>query len=284
MSTSVTISQDDTSAPSAPSTPEQRRAEHTANGLAVTERRVIRSEWIKLWSVRSMIIGFGFAAAVAIGFGAIFSSAGSARRGELVNPVQLSLAGLNLSRLIIGVLGVLVISAEYSSGLIRTTLATVRSRVAVLRAKVVVFGAATAGVATVAAFTAFFVGQALYTGARGSAAISDPGVLRAVIGAAVYCVGVGLLGLALGFLLRSTAGAIGVLFATLLLIPGLAGLLPWSWSETATKYLPSNAGEAFASLRQASDQLTPWTGLVVFTLWVVAMLAGAGLVLVRRDA
>jgi ABC-2 type transport system permease protein len=268
-----------------PSWVDARHERREIAGLEVTERRVMRSEWIKFRSVRSNLIAFSAAAIVAVGFGAIFSSAGS-RRGpnEAVDSVSLSLAGLNLSRLIIGVLGVLLVSSEYSSGLIRTTLASVSSRLSVLRAKSVVFATVTLVVAGVAAFAAFFVGQSLYGGVGGSAAISDPGVLRAVVGAAAYCVGVGLLGLGLGFLLRSTAGGIGVLFATLLLIPGLAGLLPWSWSETATKYLPSNAGEAFTSVTRTKDLLSPTVGALVFAAWVIALLVAAGVALQRRDA
>jgi ABC-2 type transport system permease protein len=264
---------------------DQRRIARDAAGLAVTEARVLRSEWIKLRSVRSTLISLGAAIVVAVGFGAVFSSAGSGGRHDgIVNPIALSLAGFHLSELIIGVVGVLLVSAEYSTGLIRTTLSAVTSRLSILRAKATVYALTVLAITTAGAFVAFFVGQSLYSGAAGSASITDPGALRVVVGTAVYCTGVGLLGIALGFLLRSTAGAIGVLFATLLLIPGLAGLLPWSWSDTLVKLLPSNAGEAFTSVTQAKDLLTPGVGLAVFAGWIAVLLAGAAFTLQRRDA
>jgi ABC-2 type transport system permease protein len=273
-----------TRADAAASATEVRAAHRATAGLAVTERRVIHSEWIKLRSIRSTWISFAAVAIVGVVFGAIFASAGHRRvSSQVIDPVSLSLAGFNLSRLIVGVLGVLVVSAEYSTGLIRTTLAAVTSRASVLRAKVAVFATTTIVVTGVASFIAFFVGKSLYTGPN-PAALGDPGVLRAIIGNVVYCTGVGLLGIALGFLLRSTAGAIGVLFATLLLVPGLASLLPWSWSDNLTQLLPSNAGDAFASVRQQSDLLSPTVGAVVFLAWIAVMLVGAGLVLRRRDA
>lgn len=251
--------------------------------LAVTEARVIRSEALKFRTVRSNLVAMAAAVAVAVALGAVFTSAGEGggpRR--LVGQVALSLAGFRPAQLIIGVVGVLFASAEYSTGTIRTTFAAVRSRLAVLRAKVVVYGTVVGVLSTVTALVAFFVGRSVYTGATVS--LGDPGVLRVVLATAAYTVAVGLLGLALGFLLRSTAGAVGVLLGSLLLLPALMGLLPWSWAETATKLLPSNAGDAITSLRTSSDLLSTGQGAVTIAVWVAGMLALAGVALVRRDA
>lgn len=252
--------------------------------LGVTEARVRRAEWVKFRSVRSNKVSVAAAVAVAVGLGAIFSSSGApdGPRRSGTDPVSLSLAGFRLSQLIIGVIGVLFVTSEYSTGMIRSTFAAVRSRGSVLRAKLAVITAVTMVTGTVAAFAAYAVGQTLTDGVTSS--LSDSGVLRAVIGTAVYTTAVAVLGVALGFLIRSTAAAVGVLFASLLLIPVLFGLLPWSWAETFTKLLPSNAGEAFTSVTSSSTLLSPGRGALVVGLWVVGLVGAAAAVLRRRDA
>ena len=253
-------------------------------GLGVTEALVRRAEWVKFRSVRSNKVSIAAAVVVAVGLGAVFSSSGAPdgpnRSGT--DPVSLSLAGFRLSQLIIGVIGVLFVTSEYSTGMIRSTFAAVRSRGSVLRAKLAVVGAVTLVTGTIAAFAAYAVGQSLTDGVTSS--LSDSGVLRAVIGTAVYTSAIATLGVALGFLIRSTAAAVGVLFASLLLIPVLFGLLPWSWAETFTKLLPSNAGEAFTSVTSSSSLLSPGNGALVVGLWVVGLVGAAALVLRRRDA
>jgi ABC-2 type transport system permease protein len=257
--------------------------------LGVTQRRVVKAEWIKLRSVRSTVIGLIAAVAVAVGLGLLFSSfAGSGQGGRperaSIDPLSLSLAGFNLSQLIIGVLGVSLVAGEYSTGLMRTTFSAVAGRLPVLWAKSIVFGGATLVVMLAAAFAAFFGGQALYGGAEPTVALSDPGVLRAVVGAAAYASGVGLLGVAIGFLLRTTAAGIGVLFAMLLLVPGLTGLLPDSIADPLTKVLPPNAGQAFMSVADNANLLSPTAGFLVFLLWVVGLLVAAGVAVKKRDA
>jgi hypothetical protein len=135
-----------------------------------------------------------------------------------------------------------------------------------------------------AALIAFFGGQSLYSGSLPTLGISDPGALRVVIGSAVYCVGVGVIGITLGFLFRSTAAGVGVLFMGLLLLPGLIGLLPGSWTTSVTKLLPSEAGSAFMTIAPGRDLLSPTVGFVVFVGWVVVLLAAAAVTLKRRDA
>jgi ABC-2 type transport system permease protein len=253
---------------------------------AVSVRRMMRSEWIKLRSVRSTVISMCAVAVVAIGVGAISSASGDGGGpgdNDATDPVSLSLSGFSLAELIIGVVGVLVATSEYSSGLIRTTLAAAGSRLTVLGAKAAVYAGTILAVAGGAALAAFILGQAVYSGPGPTAAIGDPGVLRSIVGTAGYCAGVGLLGIALGFLLRSTAGGIFVLVATLLVVPGLLGLLPWSWTETFTMLLPSNAADAFTSGTPASELLSPVAGMLAFTAVVVALLAAAAFSLVRRD-
>jgi ABC-type transport system involved in multi-copper enzyme maturation permease subunit len=290
MSASLDLSPSDSGPSSIESAAISRRSD---DGARVTLGRVVRSEWIKFWSVRSIIVGFIATAVVAVGLGMLFSSVAGTADGpgggpgapELgIDSVSLSLAGFNIAQLIVGVLGVLVVTSEYATGMIRTTFAAVTRRATVLQAKTIVFGAVSVVVLSIVAVLSFFGGQAVYGGSMPVTSIGDPGVLRAVLGTAVLTAGIGLLGVALGFLLRSTAGAIGVLMALVLVVPTLVGLLPESISDVLTKILPSNAGAAFTSVTPDSSLFSPTVGFVVFAAWVVGLLAAATVVVRRRDA
>ena len=273
-----------------------------AGHLRVTQGRVIASEWIKLRSLRSTLYTLAAAFVVMVGFGMLAAAAvtGEIRRGDGGGPgsgggprgdfamdaTSISLAGLTLAQMIIGVLGVLIVSGEYSTGMIRSSLTAVPRRLPVLWAKAVVVSAVALGAMLVAVFVAFFASQAILAGKDMDVAIGSDGVLRALIGAAVYLTGVGVLGVALGALLRHTAGAITTLFAALLVVPGLIGLvLPDSWTENVTPYLPSNAGQAFTSAVDTGQGLLgPGAGLATFLTYLVVLLAAAAVMLRRRDA
>jgi ABC-2 type transport system permease protein len=255
----------------------------------VTERSVVRSEWIKFRSLRSNLIGVASAAGALVALGMMFSSltgedTGGPPAAGGGDTVSIALGGMTLSQLIIGVLAAGFVTSEYTSGLIRTMFSAVADRTPVLRAKAMVFGGATWIVMTIAAFAAFFAGRAVYAGSMSTYSITDPGVLRAVLGAGVYGAGVALIGVALGFLLRSAATAIGVLVGTLMIAPVLVGLLPSSISDWLSKILPSNAGTAFMSVSGNSDLLSPAAGFAVFAAWVVGLLGLAVVMVKRRDA
>jgi len=256
----------------------------------VTRRAVVVAEWIKFRSVRSNLIALVASGVVLVVFGAMFSSlAGS---GEALPPnatagtdsLSMSFGGMNLSQLVLGVLGAVFVAGEYTTGMIRTMFAAVAGRVSILSAKAVVLGASSWIVMTIASFAVFFAGQAVYAGDGATYALTDPGVFRAVLGGGVYGAGVVLMGLALGFVLRSTAAAIGTLVVTLMIAPGLVGLLPDSVSESIGKFLPSNAGQAFLAVEPSNTLLSPSAGFAVFAAWVIGLLAAAVIVLRRRDA
>jgi ABC-2 type transport system permease protein len=264
-------------------------------GTRVSQARVVVSEWIKLRSLRSTVISMVLALVALVGIGLLASAiasgnvAGSNGRGpgrDAADPTALVLSGAGLVQIIVGVLGVLVVTSEYSSGMIRATLAAVPKRLPVLWAKLLVTGAVTLVVTLVGSVVAFFAGQAvLGRGTHATSAIGDPGVLRAVLGTAVVLTAVALLGTALGAVLRSTAGAIASLLGLLLLVPGLATLLlPSSWQNDVTRLLPSEAGSAFTSVTPASGALSPWVGLAVLAAWVVVAVAAAAVRLLRTDA
>jgi ABC-2 type transport system permease protein len=264
----------------------------------VTWPRAVRSEWIKFWSVRSTVWTLLSAVIVIPTVGMMISAvitgdvtpqagagAGGGHRLGGLSPLDASLAAVDFGVLIVGVLGVLVGSREYSTGQIRTTLQAVPHRLTVLGAKALVTGSVVFGTMLVAVLAAFFGGQAiLSSGGHASASITDSGSVQALLGAAFYLAGVSLIGVALGFLLRSTAGAIGTLIAALMIVPGILGLLlPSSWSGVLD-YLPGAAGDAMRGVSNYTGSLGAWAGLLVFVAWVVVLLAGAGAVLKRRDA
>ncbi|MFC4463028.1 ABC transporter permease subunit [Streptomyces xiangluensis] len=255
----------------------------------VTFPRVVHMEWIKLRSLRSTTLTLAITVALLIGFGLLFSSVVGSGEGpdqeDFGDPTSITLGGVMLAALAIAVLGVLMSAGEYATGTIRATLAAVPSRLPVLWGKVVVFAAVSFLLMFVAALGAFLVGQSVLSSrSMDTAALSDPGVFRAVVGAAVYLTGAGLIGLAVGALLRNTAGAITLVVGALFVVPGLIQLLPSSWNETISPYLPSNAANALMTVQTESDSLSPGSGLAVFAVYIVVLLAGAAVVLKRRDA
>jgi ABC-2 type transport system permease protein len=259
-------------------------------GLRVTQARVIRSEWIKFWSLRSTVITLATAVALLIGIGLLASSmsdSGAApgpgpNPGDL-GPVDAGLAGTTFAQLAFGTLGVLFMASEYSTGMIRSSLTAVPRRLPVLWAKIAVFATVVFVIGLAGSAIAFTGGQALI--GDGAASWSDPGVARAVIGSAVVLAGSGVLGLALGALLRSTPAAISTLFGALFLLSGVAQLLlPDAWRDDVVQYLPSNAGSAFTSVTQSADALGPWLGLGVFLAYVLAVVVGGAWRLKHSDA
>jgi ABC-type transport system involved in multi-copper enzyme maturation permease subunit len=254
-------------------------------------RGALASEATKLRSVRSTVWTLVVAVIATVGIGALITTARVSRWNELsprerlsLDPTTVSLRGVFLAQLAIGVLGVLVISSEYTTGMIRTTFAAVPHRPLVLFAKAVTFTVVAFVVATAACFVAFLIGQSILSAKHANVALSDPGVLRAVLGAGTYLTLVGLLGLGLGTLLRRTAGAIATLFGLVLVLPALTEALPSPWNTDVGKLLPINAGRALFAVRPSTDLLSPGQGLLVLLVTVAVVLALATLALVRRDA
>jgi ABC-2 type transport system permease protein len=257
---------------------------------AVTMPRLVSSEWVKIRSIRSTYYSLLSTAVLWIGLGALFCYGAIAQWDQTdaadratFDPTRTSLAGVFLAQLAIGVLGVLAVSGEYSTGMIRASMAAAPKRLPVLWSKSIVYAATAFGVSLVTAFAAFGLGQAILSSKDIQASLSDPGVLRAVIGAALYLTVVGLLGIGLGALLRSTAGAISALFGLLLVVPILANFLPSGWGDTVTKYLTSNAGTAIMSVKPDADTLAPWTGFAVFCGYAAAAIIAAAVLLRKRD-
>lgn len=272
-------------------TAEEPRTAPARPAYRVTGRRVLASEWAKLWSLRSTWITLGLGLLFLVAFGLISASryksgidSGHMDRDFTDSTaVSLSLFGTNFAQLALGVLGVLVTAGEYSTGMIRSTLAAVPHAAA----RAVVQGgcvrAGRPGRGDGRRVRRLPVRERDRLGHAAAMSLSHAGVLRSLLGAGLYLGLVGVIGVALGALLRSVAGGISVLVAALMLIPGLISLLPSSWRDDISPYLPSNAGESMFALTHDSTSLSPGAGLLVFLCWTVLALGGAAYRLTRSD-
>ncbi len=256
--------------------------------------RLLLSEWTKLRSVRSTIASLGLLVALTLGFTTLLTSLTvsqwsradpNQQRQLMADPVSTILgAGFQLSQLTVCVLGVLVITSEYTTGMIRASLLAVPRRVPMLAAKSVVFALLVFVVGELVAFPSFFIGAAILHG-KAPVSLGDPGVLRAVIGGGLYLAVLGLFALAIGGLLRHTAAAITGVIGFVLVLAPLAQLLPGSFGKHVHAYLPSEAGHLIGQAHQRPhDLLTPWQGFGVFCLWTAVLLGAAAYLLQRRDA
>jgi ABC-2 type transport system permease protein len=250
----------------------------------------LRGEWTKARTVPSTIWTLVAAAVLGIGLGALISAvsanqyAKSASTRASWDPTSISGSGLGIAQLSIGVLGALLMTSEYSTGAIGSSLAAVPRRSRLLGAKAVVVVSVVFVVTEIITFASFFIGQALISGQAPSASLGDPNVLRALIGCGLYGALVGLLGLLFGTILRSAAAAISLLVALLFVLPGIAAALPASIEHTVEKFWPTQAGQQVGGVVRGAHTLPPWAGFGVFCLFV-AIVAGAALYLLnRRDA
>ena len=258
--------------------------------LKVTQGRVLLSEFTKFRSLRSAMWTLATAVVLMIGIGALFSGVTASQYHTFsvadkaaFNPVTTSLNGVAFAVVAFGVLGVLLMSGEYSTGMIRSSLTAVPRRLPVLWAKLAVFAGTIFSVSLVASFISFFAGQALLSGHHVGVSITAPDALRSVIGAALYLTVAGLTGVALGALLRNTAAGIATFTAVFFVIPPLAGLLPASISHHLAPYLPSTAGSViWGGTANVHNALSPWTGFALLCGYA-AVLIGAGAWRLRRS-
>ena len=260
---------------------------------------VLRSEWIKLRSLRSTIWSYGLVVAISLGMallmslsmvngmngGADAASAPAAQQAGLV--VDASVFGVYFGQLVAAVLGVLVISGEYSTGMIRSTLTAVPRRLPALAAKAVVLGAATFVVGAIATFSAFAVSSVVFAGIDVSTNLLDPAVFLPLLGGALYLSLVSLFALGVGTILRSSAGGIAAVLGILLLLPTVLQMIPADWAQDLVPYLISIAGmNTFTSTtaEATADGFGVWLNLAIVLGWVAAAGIGAATTLTKRDA
>jgi hypothetical protein len=257
----------------------------------------LRSEFTKIRSVRSTYWTLLMLLAVSVGIGAAISTVSAsgwsttppADRTPL-DATQLSIAGLLiLGQLVIVVPGALVLTAEYSTGMIRTSLIAMPRRIVLYAAKAVAFAAVALVVSLATAFTAFYLGQTLLASTHQSATLAGPGVLRAVIGSALYITLCGLFAFAAAAIIRNTAATITAMIGLLFVLPVLVNLLPSSWGNDLVRWLPSSAGRAISATvweagPQNSHLFSPWGQFTVFAVYTAVLLVVGGILFRKRDA
>ena len=256
----------------------------------VSQGRVIRAEWIKLRTQPSALWAGAAAVGLTAGFGIVYAALLAARpphgaAAAAFDPTAVSLSGIQLAQIAVGVLGAMLITSEYSSGMIRATFAAVPRRLPVLWGKAAVALAAVLAASIPAVLIAFYAGQSILAKAGLDTSFGQPGVARAVLGSAAYLAVAAVLGLGLGALLRNTAAAVTALFGLLFGLQILAGLIPGATGVTLEKFMPSTAGQAIASVHpDPGTSLGPWAGLGLFTVYTVIVLAVAARRMSRGDA
>jgi ABC-type transport system involved in multi-copper enzyme maturation permease subunit len=260
-----------------------------AGGNTDSFLRVLHSEWIKLWSVRSTAWALFGLFIVTVGISALAAWGTASNLDKTVGPVDatnVSLGGILFGQLALAVLGVLIITTEYSTGGIKSSLTAVPQRLRLLAAKAIVFIVVGFVVGLATCFASFYSGMTFFSGTQYHQAITDPHVLRAVVGGALFLVASGLLGFAIGTLLRHTAGAITISVALLFIAPLVLSTIPVDVVRTINEYFLGSAGQQVLTTVKplGGHVLGPWVGYIVFTVeWAFLLLVGGGL-MKRRDA
>ena len=255
----------------------------------VTQARVVRAEWTKLRALRSTRWSALTAIVLIVGLGAIIAGSGTPYHISGSNTaavgISTALLGVLFAQLVVGMVGVLAFSGEYGTGMIRATLAVVPSRLPVLWAKVIVLAGLVLPVTLLCAFLDYFTAAAIESSRGGSAfSLTDPGVLRTVVGSSLYLTVVVIIGLALGALLRKTAAGLSVFAAVFFVIPIIVAVLPHKITGFAL-YLPTNAGGAlWGDPQTTAHALSPWTGFACLCGYAIVLTALAAWQLRRRDA
>ncbi len=258
----------------------------------VTFPRVVRSEWTKLWSLRStrwvLLVSFIAMAAP----GPIIAAVQMARWAHLsaqdratFDAINTGVGGWHLAQLGIGVLGVLIISGEYSTGMIRSSLMAVPRRLPVLAAKVLVYAGVAFALMLVATCISYFVTQAIVTEHHVQHGIGDPGALRVLLGTVLFLTVMGMMCVGLGGWVRNSAGGIAAFVGLIFVVSGVVAILPSSIANSVSPYLPFNAATAVATHHfDNSHHLSPWGGFALFCGYTLVILLGASVTLMRHDA
>jgi len=274
---------------SATTAPVTFRTEHPDE--RVTLPRVIRSEWTKLWTLRSTRWSLFLAFLAQAGLGPLIAWIEMIRWSHLslqdrltINPIDHSLGGWHLAQLAVAILGVMTITGEYHTGMIRSSLMAAPKRLPVLWAKLLVFSSVVFVLMLIAAFIGFLGGQAIFTEHHVNVTLSAPHALRSVIGATLFITATGAMCIALGTIVRRTAGGIALFVGVFFVLPGLVEILPSTTANAIHPYLPSNAGGAVAQALSDPHTFSAWGGFALFCGYTVAVIAIAGALLLRRDA
>lgn len=260
-----------------------------SNDLSLSS--IVRSEWIKFRTVRSTLLGVFVMFVLTIGLGALIAWATrshwntvSAAERVTFDPVSTSLIGIVFSQFAIGVIGTLLITSEYASGLIRTTLGAVPKRFMLVSGKLIVLIASMFVVTEIACFAAFFVGQSIFSGLVPTASLSSTTVVRAVVFAGAYLTILSVVSFSIGLIVRHSAATIGIFVTIVLILPLVTLALPQSWRDHIVKFEPSELGNAMTSVVTPVGDMSAWNSLLMLVIYAVAVLGVGALLFQRRDA
>jgi ABC-2 type transport system permease protein len=256
---------------------------------------LVKSEWTKVRTVRSTMWTIGVTIFLGIGIGALVTAETRAHWSSMnqisritFDPTQTSLIGLFIAQLSVGVLGVLVMSAEYSTGTIRATFSAAPNRIRVFLAKITVFAALSFVVVEVTSFVAFFLGQFLLSSPATHATLSSPGAFRAVFAGGLFVCLLGMIALGMATIIRHTAGAISAFVGMLLILPIIVQALPNSLSQDVRRFLPDRIGVTVITTNTKGgglfNQFSPWVGILVMCIYAVVLLGFGASLLEKRDA
>jgi ABC-2 type transport system permease protein len=254
-------------------------------------RDVLASEWIKFRSVRSTYLTLLLAAVAAVSIGYLVThsdathwSTMTAQARAAFDPVGDSFTGLGIAQLAFGALGVLAISSEYTTGLIRTTFASVPRRRAVIAAKAAVVGAVSLLAGELIAFATFFTGQQALSAQHLNVALAHPGALRGVLAAGFYLAVMTWVGLGLGAVIRHTAGAITAMVGVVFLLPTIIGALPAPWNIDIGKFTLNLAAQQTIAQQTHPGYFSAGPSFLIVAGYAAAAIAAAAFVITRRDA
>jgi ABC-2 type transport system permease protein len=253
---------------------------------AASMRNLVRSEWTKLWSLRSTVWSLLATVVLTVGVStlAAWGQTGHLKPGETYDPTNFAMGGLIIGQLAIAVLGILIVTSEYSTGGVRVTFTAAPARLRILAAKGIVLATVATVVGMITAFGAFYATMPFWANHGLAAHIGDPGVLRGVLGGGLYVLASAMFGFAFGAIIRHTAGAITAVVGLLFVLPPLSQLLPGTVGDNVSRAFTSNAGQRITEVVHTPGQLWPWMGYLTFTLeWVIPLMIGAWLIK-RRDA
>lgn len=261
--------------------------QHAANTAApapyrLTTKGVLRSEWHKLWTLRSTWITLLMAAALVLAVGITMGTTYDGDDAE-IDTVVFTLFGTQLSQICLAVLGILVTAGEYSTGMIRASLTAVPHRLPVLWSKAGIFTAIAFTVCLVTNVVTFLTAQIWLSGSDKELSLMDDGVLGALATSAAAITLLSLIALGLGALLRSVPGAIGAFVGAVLILPEVLAMLPFGAVDTAIRYFPAQAASSLGSVTRVEDTIAPGTALFTLALWAAVIIAAASALLKRRD-
>jgi ABC-2 type transport system permease protein len=256
----------------------------------------IAAEWIKLRTVRSTVITLVVALVLAVGFGALACERLAQHLSEFSSPFQRadymrgldptsqSLIGNAIAQLAIGALGVLVVTSEFGSGMIRASIIAMPQRQRWIGAKLAVFTGVALVVGQLLTFTSFWVGQAMLSSQHAGVSLGHPGVLKSVVATGLYVALVGLLGATLGLIIKHTAGALTTLLGAIFVLPAITSAFPEPLQGHVARFLPESIGERAATVGQLSERFSTWEGIALMAGYALILFVVGSVLLQRRDA